>query len=99
MLFQREPERSFTTGEVAAALYVQDLVAAELLEHLCQAGFVAQSGVQFTYAPRTEAMAVSLGQLAQAYFKDLVSVTKLIHDRTQKSASRFADAFKLRKDS
>ena len=53
----------------------------------------------FRFAPRDDALAVMIERLARAYEADLIGVTKLIHDRTQKSAQRFSEAFKWRKDS
>ncbi|MEJ7688483.1 MAG: hypothetical protein WKG52_16710 [Variovorax sp.] len=40
-----------------------------------------------------------VAQMAQAYASNLIGITNLIHDATHKNAHRFADAFKLRKDS
>lgn len=36
--------------------------------------------------------------LAGCYAADVIGVSNLIHDATQKTARRFADASKLRKD-
>lgn len=89
---------SRSVGEVAQALYVQDSAAAGLLASLLKNGILAQSGDRFSYAPRDASLALAMDALAKAYFSDLIGVTRLIHDATQKSATRFADAFKLRKD-
>jgi hypothetical protein len=43
-------------------------------------------------------LAAMIDKLAAAYAENLVGIANLIHDRTQRSAQRFADAFKLRKD-
>lgn len=99
LLFQRTPSTTRSADDVAMALYVQPQVASDLLTSLCQAGFLARAEERFRYAPRDAARANALDRLAMAYFNDLVGVTKLIHDQTQKNASRFADAFRLRKDS
>jgi hypothetical protein len=43
-------------------------------------------------------MRVLLDQVVIAYRTEMIGMTHLIHDRTQKSAQRFADAFRLKKD-
>lgn len=101
LLLQAEPARRYTAAEVAARLYVPERAAAELLQALCAAGLVEcadPAAGPFRYAPRDAALAASMTSLAALYAENLVGVTTLIHDATQKSARRFADAFKLRKD-
>lgn len=98
-MFHREPTTPRSVDDVARALYVRPEMAAELLASLCQAGFLERPGEQFVYAPRDPALSDALGRLAEVYFTDLIAVTELIHDRTHKTASRFAAAFRLRKDS
>ncbi len=102
LLFHQAPDVERTLQEVAGALYMPQGATRDLLATLCDDGILAISepGAQprYRYSPSEEAIAVSFDRLAQTYSADLVGVTKLIHDRTQKSAQRFADAFKLRKD-
>jgi hypothetical protein len=98
LLLRRQPDAALDTREVAAALYIQEAAAAELLKHLCASGTLQQDEVRYRYAPRDERLAAAWDRLAEAYSANLIGVTNLIHDATQKSAQRFADAFKLRKD-
>jgi hypothetical protein len=88
---------------VAARLYVPERQAAELLTALAGAGIAASEEqgetAVFRYAPSTEELRERLDALAQAYSANLVGVTDLIHNRTDKRAQQFADAFRLRKDS
>lgn len=100
LLFHGAPEQERTRANVASLLYLKEQVAGELLEALCSAGVIA--GVPgdanaFRYAP-SEAAHEAIGKLAEVYASNLVGITNLIHDRTQRSAQRFADAFKLRED-
>jgi hypothetical protein len=97
LLFSRSPQRRWVADEVAKALYLQPRAAAELLESLCAAGLVACEDAQYWYAPDPE-LAQCIVRVAESYHANLVGVTNLIHSTTQKSAVRFADAFKLRKD-
>lgn len=100
LLFHAAPDTPMTRGEMARRLYVPPQKAAELLDTLIASGIVAQpdeAADAYRYAPRDEALAGTLDRLAQAYQKDLIAITDLIHDSTRKTAHRFADAFKLRK--
>jgi DNA-binding IclR family transcriptional regulator len=100
LLFQQQPKRPRGADDLAAALYIPRAKATELLEALQSAGIIAASsgGNAYTFAPRDAELASMLVELAGAYRTDMIDVTRLIHDATQRSAQRFADAFKLRKD-
>ena len=98
LLFQRQPETRWTVAEAARALYIQEPPAALLLQTLRDAGVLACDDGIYRYAPG-EQLAQALNRLEQAYLADLIGVTNLIHDATQKSARRLADAFSWRKDS
>lgn len=99
LLLRRRPDAAMDTREVAAALYIQEAAASELLKNLCASGTLRQhEDGRYRYAPRDERLAAAWDRLAEAYSANLIGVTNLIHDATQKSAQRFADAFKLRKD-
>lgn len=101
LLFHAAPDIERSPGDVARVLYVDERVAAQLLMHLCEHGFVQprdDDPPRYRYAPRDEALAQATDRLAAFYATNLIDVTKFIHDSTQKSAHRFAEAFKLRKD-
>ena len=101
LLLHRRPDTASSAADVARALYLAEAKARELLEALSAAGIAqAQPGaeVRYRYAPRDAALATAVDRLAQAYAADLVGVARLIHDSTLRSAQRFADAFRLRKD-
>ena len=85
---------------VARALYVPEQRAAELLSGLCDAGILAvrESDGLYRFEPRETALAEAFDRLAMTYASDTIGVTHLIHDATGRSAKRFADAFRLRKD-
>jgi predicted ArsR family transcriptional regulator len=103
LLFHARPKELISAAEAARALYVPERTAAELLESLCEAGLIAPAEERgqakaYRYAPGDDALAQAVDRLALAYAQDLIAITNLIHDATQKSARRFAEAFKLRKD-
>ncbi len=101
LLFQNGAQADRNPVELARALYLPEAKAAELLDALCRAGILEAcpgSEGRYRYAPRDAALASTLQELAQVYSSDMIGVTHLIHDSTQKTARRFADAFKLRRD-
>lgn len=101
LLLRGQPGRDHGVGDVAARLYVPERSAAELLKALCAAGILQCSEgpqPQYRYSPKDASIATVMDALASAYATDLVGITTLIHDATQRSAQRFSDAFRLRKD-
>lgn len=101
LLMRARPGRTCTAADVAAGLYVSERTASDLLRALCDAGMVQcadASDGRYWYGPRDAALDASLGGLAEAYAQDLVGVTTLIHDATRRSALRFAEAFRIRKE-
>ena len=102
MLLQRTPNVERSVDFIARALYLPATKVRTVLEELRDSGIFASrvEGEQqhFRYAPRTDELASVVDRLAAAYAADVVGVTNLIHDAAAKSAQRFADAFKLRKE-
>ena len=101
LLLHGQPGQERSVAEVAARLYVPERTAAELLKALCAAGILQcteSPEPRYHYAPTDQALREAMEALARVYAENLVGVTTLIHDATQKSAQRFADAFRLRKD-
>jgi DNA-binding IclR family transcriptional regulator len=94
--FQRHPEARQSTSDIAKALYVSEATAAGLLQAMCAAGILTVDSDRFKYAPDA-ALAEALERLADVYGRNLIGVTELIHDATQRSAQRFAEAFRLRR--
>lgn len=86
-------------GDLAAALYLPSRAATELLVQLHEAGLVDKGEEGYRYAPRQPALAEAMNRLADVYPRNLVGIATLIHDAAGRSAARFAEAFKLRKDS
>lgn len=102
MLFHGSSQRRVTLTDLAAALYLPEEKTAALAATLCSAGFICRApddDAAYRYAPRDEALARAIDGLAQAYPKFLIEITHLVHDASRHNAQRFADAFKLRKDS
>lgn len=101
LLFRRQTGRALASSDVMQALYLPEQTVLALLDRLVEAGMLARTdegSARWRYAPRDAALAGMLDRLARAYAHDLVGITNLIHDGTRKSAERFADAFKIRKE-
>jgi hypothetical protein len=101
LLMHAQPDVRRGAAEVASRLYVPEQKAADLLRALCSAGILLCDDANvphYWFEPGNPVLDRMLAALARAYADDLAGVTELIHDATQKSAHRFADAFKLRKD-
>lgn len=101
LVFHRSPAVDLSAADVARALYIDEDRARALLESLVSAGIVDGSGndgSRFRYGPRDEPLKELIDRLARTYDDEMIAVTHLIHDEVGKSAHRFADAFKLRKE-
>ena len=84
---------------VAARLYIAARTAADIVEQLVAARIVvpaAEAGHR--YEPGSPELGEIVQQLARFYRSHLVQVTELIHSRTLRRATQFADAFRIRKD-
>ena len=100
LLFKRDRSVAWSAKRVSQALYISENAAAALLDALASAGVISAGtdGSLFRYSPRDATLDASLNGLEQAYRTDMIGVTRLVHDATQRSARRLADAFKIRKD-
>jgi hypothetical protein len=98
LLLRAEAQQSWSAAELARRLYVPESQGAELLALLGDSGVAAGEGEagRVRYAPSAELSGL-IDRLAQAYSRDLVVVTELIHSRIDRRAQRFADAFRFRK--
>jgi len=100
LLLRSAPNYAWPAPGAAVRLYIPEKIAAEVLEDLRSAGILAagEDPGTYRYAPAPE-LAGIVDRVAEAYARDLVGVSDLIHSRTGRKAQVFADAFKIRKDS
>lgn len=99
LLLHRERDRSFTAMEVSQAVFTVPASATMRLEGLVARGLLSSTGAadpRYQYAPRDQAAARSVDELAAAYQKDRVGVIKLIFARPPDPAQTFADAFRIK---
>ncbi len=97
-LFHSAPTVPHMAHDVASALYVGQAEAERLLLDLVGAGIVAPVDGGYRYTPRDAELSGALDELFACYRANLVGITNLVHDATQRSAERFANAFRLRKE-
>lgn len=100
LIFRDAGREPVSIDQLARRLYIGEKPAAEIVEQLRLARIIepAEGGSGHRYAPAPD-LAGMLTQLADCYRSHLLQVTDLIHARTTRMAQKFADAFKLRKDS
>lgn len=96
--FHSNPGSTVTLRNLASVLYVSEDAVESLVGGLVGRGIVAPVDNGYRYAPRDSELAAVLDELFKCYSANLVGMTNLIHDATQRSAEKFANAFKLRKE-
>lgn len=102
LLIRRKPEVEWSSTAVARALYIAEAAATDLLRALAEAGAVVPTSpnpLVFRYAAQGTPFDVLLQRLADLYRTDMIAITHLVHDATQRNAHRFASAFSIRKGS
>ena len=98
LLLRTTPQQAWNVPDVARRLYVAEKEAAQLLGGLVGSELAVTDGEAYRYQPRDCEMLDLVDQLAEAYARSLVPVTRVIHERDI-AIRKFADAFKIRKDS
>lgn len=98
LLLHGQPQ-AWPAAELARRLYLDEVRAHEILCDLAEGGLVARDGNCGRYAPADAGVAATVDAVALAYGRHVVAVTQLIHSTSDRKAQRFADAFRLRKES
>lgn len=98
LLLRAHPDRTWSSGDAGARLYVSETMASHLLSSLAERGLLARDGAEYRYAPARPELDVVVRDLAAIYATRLIAVTRLIHARPAASVRQFADAFRLRKE-
>lgn len=99
LLMQEVPQTGWDAHALARRLYMSERASAAILRELQEAGFITEdrSGM-FHYSPSSDELRELVIAVKDAYARNLVGMTNLIHAKTNRKALQFADAFKLRKD-
>jgi hypothetical protein len=97
LLLRGHPE-GWTLAQLASRLYVDPSTANALVDDLVAADLAAAAGEVYRYAPADAGIATTVDALAALYARHMVVVAELIHSSSDRKAQRFADAFRLRKE-
>jgi hypothetical protein len=81
---------------LAGRLYVSEAEAAAILAHLLEQGFVTEQAGEYRFDQQARQAGI-IDQLAEAYARQLIPITNLIHAKPRRIRA-FADAFKLKRD-
>jgi hypothetical protein len=97
LLLRRSPLETWTDEAVAKRLYTSVQQVTEVLDRLCDDGFLTCDEHVYCYAPVSNELRQQVDRLAELYNKQLIDVTNLIHSKSSR-IRQFAQAFKIRKD-
>lgn len=98
LLLRSGREHNWTSAELAARLYVPEGRARVLLQELERAHWIQPGPAGHRYAPTDPGLDALAEELALVYPRELMSVSRLIHSRTERRAVQFADAFRMKKE-
>ena len=101
LLLRESGDRMWTAGEVYKQVRSSERSVAQTLQGLCSKGllFCDAATSQFRFEPQTEALRVTIDQLADLYAERRVRVVEAIYSEPLDAVDEFAKAFRLRKDS
>jgi len=91
----------WTLAELASRLYVPIDKVEELLRDLVRMQLVAESATapaKYSYLPKSEEQNDLLVSLDEAYRKDLVRISTMIHSKASSGVREFARAFRLKQE-
>lgn len=97
LLLHQHRSESWSVTRVANRLYIAEPAAMEILTRLAAESLCAVEPPGFRFAPADSEEATLVGQLADAYARHLIPITRIIHGKPAR-IQKFADAFLLRND-
>lgn len=97
LLLRGHPEQ-WPITQLADRLYIDAATAASLVQDLSAAGLASCTADGCRYAPADAATAATVDAVAALYARRTVAIAELIHSTSDRKAQRFADAFRLRKE-
>jgi hypothetical protein len=98
LLLLKSDRRAWEQEELVATLRASDLVVSKALDALMVAGLASIEGKGATYLPVNRDVESCVDQVETLYRARPNSVRRVIISAATSSASAFADAFKLRRD-
>jgi predicted ArsR family transcriptional regulator len=91
----------WTCEELASRLYISADQVADLLRDLVRMEFVTESTsspAKFSYVPNSEERNRLMFSIDDAYRKDLVRISNMIHSKASTGVREFARAFQFRQE-
>ena len=98
LLLLKNDRRIWAREELVAALRASELVVSKALDALVIAGLASDEGQGIAYRPVNRDVEQCVEQVEQLYRSRPNSVRRVIVATNTRSATAFADAFKLRRD-
>lgn len=91
----------WSADELASRLYVPKEQVARVIRDLVRLQFAQEqpgSPAKFSYFPRSEEQNETMQLVDNAYRRDLVRISTMVHSKASSSVREFARAFRFRKD-
>jgi hypothetical protein len=91
----------WTSEELTSRLYIPADKVPQLLRDLARMELIAESPtspLKYSYLPKSEAQNDLLVSLDNAYRRDLVRISTMIHRKTSSGVREFARAFRLKQE-
>ncbi len=101
MLLWNSRPRAWTTAELATRLYVPLDKVAAMLSDLERLGAIAEStgsATGYSYVSRSPEQDAMMRQVDEAYRRDLVRISTMIHAKAPSAVREFARAFRWKKE-
>lgn len=99
LLLRARPNDTWTLAQLGSRLYTDPDTTAALVADLVAAELATSGDDTCRYAPRDPQVAATVDSVAELYARRMVMIAELIHSTSDGKALRFADAFRLRKES
>lgn len=101
ILFWNSRPVGWTCEEMASRIYVPTEKVVTILRDLVRLQVVQElpaTPAKFSYMPRSEEQNDLMHRIDEAYRRDLVRISTMVHSKASSSVREFARAFRLRKD-
>ena len=101
MLLRRNTTRSWSAPEIAVELRIPESRAADVLEQLASANFLAvkiSNEILYRFNPASEALETLSARCANLWVRERIAMINLVTAATLSPIHDFAEAFRLKKD-
>ena len=98
LLWNSRPKQ-WSAQDMGAALYLNDSAARDILQNLTRRQLAARTDDEtYAYHSASSDRDVLLAALEATYRRNLIRISRMIHDKASPGVREFADAFRLKKD-